>query len=384
MAIKETCFVSIFDMNNFTITGTSGKARAGVLETAHGTVETPIFMPVGTLGSVKSLSPEDLTACGAEIILGNTYHLYLRPGCEIIDRFSGLHGFMNWEKPILTDSGGFQIFSLAKLSKITEEGYAFQSHIDGSRHLLTPEKAVEIQRCLGSDIMMCLDRCISYPADKKEAEDAHLLTSRWADRCKKAWRKKGELNGLLFGIIQGGMFKELRTASAEALVGIDFPGYAVGGLSVGEPKDIMLDIAGHTLPLLPEDKPRYVMGVGTPEDLVELVALGADMFDCVMPTRNARNGQLFTGFGTVNICNSKYRTDTAPLEDGCGCYTCRNYSAAYLRHLYTSKELLAYRLNTIHNVHFYMSLVNQLRRAIKDNTFDDFKQEFYRKRMETP
>jgi queuine tRNA-ribosyltransferase len=371
-------------MNDFKIVGKSGNSRAGILETAHGTVETPIFMPVGTLGSVKSMSPEDLTACGAEIILGNTYHLYLRPGCEVIDRFSGLHGFMNWEKPILTDSGGFQIFSLARLSKITEEGYAFQSHIDGSRHLLTPEKAVEIQRRLGSDIMMCLDQCIPYPADKKEAKEAHLLTTRWAGRCKKAWQKKGALNGLLFGIVQGGMFKDIRTASAEALVEIDFPGYAVGGLSVGEPKDIMLDIAGHTLPLLPEDKPRYVMGVGTPEDLVELVALGADMFDCVMPTRNARNGQLFTGFGTVNLCNAKYRTDTAPPEDGCGCYTCRNYSAAYLRHLYTSKELLAYRLNTIHNIHFYMTLVKQLRAAIKDDTFNDFKQEFYRKRMEKP
>jgi len=371
-------------MNNFTITGKSGNARAGVLETAHGIVETPIFMPVGTLGSVKSLSPEDLTECGAEIILSNTYHLYLRPGCKVIDRFSGLHRFMNWDKPILTDSGGFQIFSLAKLSKITEEGYAFQSHIDGSRHLLTPEKAVEIQNCLGSDILMCLDQCISYPAEKKEAEEALLLTTRWADRCKKAWQQKGECNGLLFGIIQGGMFKDLRKASAEALVELDFPGYAVGGLSVGEPKDIMLDIAGQTLPLLPENKPRYVMGVGTPEDLVDLVALGADMFDCVMPTRNARNGQLFTGFGTVNICNAKYRTDTAPIEESCNCYTCRNYSAAYLRHLYTTKELLAYRLNTIHNIHFYMRLVKKMRAAVENNSFNAFKQEFYKKRMEKP
>jgi queuine tRNA-ribosyltransferase len=369
-------------MTNFTITEKSENARAGVLETAHGIIETPIFMPVGTLGSVKSLSPEDLIECGAEIILGNTYHLYLRPGCEVVDRFSGLHRFMNWDKPILTDSGGFQIFSLAKLSKITEEGYSFQSHIDGSRHLLTPEKAVKIQNCLGSDILMCLDQCISYPAGKKEAEEALLLTTRWADRCKKAWQQEEECNGLLFGIIQGGMFTDLRKASAEALIEIDFPGYAVGGLSVGEPKDIMLDIAEQTLPLLPEKKPRYVMGVGTPEDLVELVARGADMFDCVMPTRNARNGQLFTGFGTVNICNAKYRTDTAPIEEGCGCYTCRNYSAAYLRHLYASKELLAYRLNTIHNIHFYMHLVKKMRVAIQTNSFKAFKQEFYRQRME--
>jgi len=358
------------------------RARAGVLETAHGIVETPIFMPVGTLGSVKSLSPEDLISCGAQIILGNTYHLYLRPGCEVIDLFSGLHGFMKWDKPILTDSGGFQVFSLAKLSKITEEGYAFQSHIDGSKHLLTPEKAVEIQCCLGSDIMMCLDQCIQYPAGKKETEEALLLTTRWAKRSKQAWKQAEGNDKLLFGIIQGGMFKDLRKASTDALVEIDFPGYAIGGLSVGEPKDIMLDIAEYTLPLLPDDKPKYVMGVGTPEDLVELVSLGADMFDCVMPTRNARNGQLFTSFGTVNICNSRYRSDTGPIEKGCECYTCRNYSAAYLRHLYTSKELLAYRLNTIHNIHFYMHLAKKMRAAIQNSAFNDFKQEFYRKRMD--
>lgn len=370
-------------MSNFRVVQKTknSRARAGVLRTAHGDIETPIFMPVGTLGSVKSLSPEDLAACGAEIILGNTYHLYLRPGCDVIDRFGGLHGFMNWNGPILTDSGGFQVFSLARLSKITEEGYAFQSHIDGSAHLLTPERAVDIQCCLGSDIMMCLDQCLRYSSEKKEAEAALHLTTRWADRCRQAWERSNCGESLLFGIVQGGMHKDLRKASADALADIGFSGYAVGGLSVGEPKEIMLDVAGHTLPLLPDDKPKYVMGVGTPEDIVELVSLGADMFDCVMPTRNARNGQLFTRFGTVNICNARYRTDTQPVETDCECYTCRNFSAAYLRHLYTSKELLAYRLNTIHNIHFYMRLVKKMRAAILDNAFDEFKQEFYRERI---
>jgi len=369
-------------MFHFTITAKSitTQARAGIIETRHGRIETPVFMPVGTLATVKSLTPEELADCGAQVILGNTYHLYLRPGCDVIEKFSGLHGFMNWNRPILTDSGGFQVFSLAKLSTIAEQGYSFQSHIDGSSHMLTPEKAVEIQICLNSDIMMCLDQCIAYPAEKEEAEKALELTARWAGRCKQAWMKTNRENAL-FGIVQGGMFKNLRQLSTEGIIELDFPGYAIGGLSVGEPKDLMLEITDITLPLLPYEAPRYIMGVGTPEDLVELVSLGADMFDCVMPTRNARNGQLFTSHGTVNICNARFRTETEPVDPNCGCYTCRNYSSAYLRHLFMARELLAYRLNTIHNVHYYLSLAEAMRQAIKNDTFHEFKKEFYRKRL---
>ncbi len=355
-------------------------ARTGVIQTPHGRIETPVFMPVGTLATVKSLTPEDLADCGAQIILGNTYHLYLRPGCDVIEKFSGLHKFMNWNRPILTDSGGFQVFSLAGLSRITEQGYSFQSHIDGSAHMLTPEKAVEIQTCLNSDIMMCLDQCIAYPAEKEEAEKALELTARWAGRCKQTWMKTNQDNAL-FGIIQGGMFKKLRERSTESIAELDLPGYAIGGLSVGEPKNLMLEMADFTLPLLPYEAPRYIMGVGTPEDLVELVSLGADMFDCVMPTRNARNGQLFTSQGAVNISNARYRTETGPADPNCGCYTCRNYSSAYLRHLYMTRELLAYRLNTIHNIHYYLSLAEEMRQAIQHDTFHEFKKDFYRKRL---
>lgn len=353
------------------------RARAGLFQTMHGTVKTPVFMPVGTLGTVKSISPDELYDCGAQIILGNTYHLYLRPGCEVINCFSGLHRFMNWERPILTDSGGFQVFSLARLSKITEKGVTFQSHIDGSRHLLTPEKAVEIQICLGSDIIMCLDQCIKYPSDRGDAKKALELTTRWAKRCKMAWEEKTEKENALFGIVQGGMFKDLRGVSSDALMEVGFSGYAVGGLSVGEPKDIMLEIGDLTLEILPNSKPKYVMGVGRPEDLVELVALGADMFDCVLPTRNARNGQMFTKYGTINICNSRFKHDKDPIEPGCTCYTCRNYSRAYLRHLFMAKELLAYRLNTIHNIHYYISLVDRMRTAICEGKFESFKRDFY-------
>jgi queuine tRNA-ribosyltransferase len=364
-------------MLNFKVVAESedSGARAGVLDTRHGRIETPIFMPVGTLGSVKSVSPEELLACGVQILLGNTYHLYLRPGCDVIEQFSGLHGFMHWDKPILTDSGGFQVFSLAKLSKISEAGYAFQSHIDGSSHLLTPEKAVEIQACLNSDIMMCLDQCIAYPADRDEARAALELTTRWAKRCRQAWAKTSMENGL-FGIVQGGMFEDLRKRSAQSLGDMDFPGYAVGGLSVGEPKALMYDMAEATLALLPKGKPRYVMGVGTPADLVTLVAQGADMFDCVMPTRNARNGQLFTRRGTLNISNAAHRSDSGPVDAECTCYTCTHYSRAYLRHLYMAKELLAYRLNTLHNIHFYMALVRDMRRAICQGTFKQFSKDF--------
>ena len=359
---------------------TENRARTGRLETARGVIETPIFMPVGTLGTVKSLSPEELTGCGAQIILGNTYHLYLRPGCEVIDRFKGLHRFMHWEGPILTDSGGFQVFSLARLSKITEEGYTFQSHVDGTRHTLTPENSMDVQLHLDSDIMMCLDQCIQYPASRDEAATALELTARWAKRCQEFWAENRRPQNNLFGIVQGGMYPDLRERSAAQLAALDFPGYAIGGLSVGEPIDLMREMAGFTLPLLPDEKPKYIMGVGTPEDLVELAALGADMFDCVMPTRNARNGQLFTGLGKLNIANARFREDTAPIEDGCTCYTCQHYSRAYLRHLYKTRELLAYRLNTIHNIHYYLNLMADVRAAIEANAFTKFRKEFYLKR----
>jgi queuine tRNA-ribosyltransferase len=356
---------------------TESRARAGMIQTAHGAVETPIFMPVGTLGSVKSVSPEELAAAGAQIILGNTYHLYLRPGCDVISKFEGLHGFMNWHKPILTDSGGFQVFSLAKLAKISQDGVTFQSHIDGSKQLLSPEKVIDLQTCLGADIMMCLDQCIEYPATREQCRSALETTTHWAQRCRQAWQTAQNGSHALFGIVQGGMFPDLRQRSAEELVQIDFSGYAVGGLSVGEPVELMMEMAEFTLPILPQTRPRYIMGVGTPENLIELVALGADMFDCVLPTRNARNGQMFTQNGTINISNSRYKDDTEPLDSGCPCYTCRNYSRAYLRHLYLARELLAYRLNTIHNIHYFISFIKQMRTAILADSFESFRKEFY-------
>lgn len=354
------------------------RARTGELVTAHGTIQTPIFMPVGTRGTVRTMTPEELRDAGTQIILGNTYHLYLKPGCEVIESFSGLHRFMNWDGPILTDSGGFQIFSLAKLAKITDQGVSFQSHIDGSRHMLTPEKVIEIQRCIGSDISMCLDYCLAYPANWEEAQKKLDLTMAWAKRCKDAWRTTGKTG--LFGIAQGGFFKDLRKRSVDELVDLDFNGYAVGGLSVGEPKDLMHEMADFTLEQIPDIYPKYVMGVGKPEDLVEMVTFGADMFDCVLPTRNARNGNLITSFGAINICNSRFRHDTRPIDQECGCYTCLSYSRAYLRHLYMAKELLAYRLNTIHNIHYYLNLMEQIRTAICNNEFVRFKQRFYAKR----
>ncbi len=353
-------------------------ARAGIMETDHGTIETPIFMPVGTQATVKAMTPEELNQAGAQIILGNTYHLYLRPGTKVVDLFGGLHDFMHWQGPILTDSGGFQVFSLAGLSQLSEQGYAFQSHLDGgARHLLTPEKSIDVQLSLNSDIMMCLDQCIAYPADYDDAAAALALTTRWARRCKAHWQESGRGKNSLFGIVQGGMYADLRRRSAAEIIETGFPGYAVGGLSVGEPKALMVEMAAHTLPLLPEDCPRYVMGVGTPADLVELTALGADMFDCVMPTRNARNGQLFTRRGAINITNAVHRDATGPIEAGCTCYTCSHYSRAYLRHLYQAREILAYRLNTIHNVHFYLSLVKKMRAAIMGGTFERFRRDFH-------
>ena len=352
-------------------------ARLGRIHTPHGSVETPVFMPVGTQATVKSLAPEELIELGVQIVLGNTYHLYLRPGHEVISKLGGLHRFMHWDGPILTDSGGYQVFSLAKLRKISDEGVVFQSHLDGSTHLLTPEKAIEIQEALGSDIIMCLDECTPYPATWEYAKKSLDLSVNWAIRCKEYHRAT---RGALFGIVQGGMFEDLRAKGVRALTDIGFDGYALGGLSVGEPKETLLEVAGFTLPLLPDRLPRYVMGVGTPEDLVELVCLGADMFDCVIPTRNARNGQLFVRTGTLNICNARFREDERPVEANCRCYTCAHYSRAYLRHLFMAKEILAYRLNTIHNIHYFMTLMRGLRKAIKEGTLLAFKNEFYAKR----
>ncbi|MDY6954471.1 MAG: tRNA guanosine(34) transglycosylase Tgt [Thermodesulfobacteriota bacterium] len=350
------------------------RARLGRVRTLHGTVETPAFMPVGTQATVKSLTPEELSHLGVQIVLANTYHLYLRPGHPVVSKLGGLHRFMHWDGPILTDSGGYQVFSLSRLRQIAEEGVTFQSHLDGSKHLLTPEKAVEIQEALGSDIMMCLDECTPYPATHDEAEKSLALSTGWARRCKVS---RDTDRAALFGIVQGGMFQDLRTKAVEALTDIGFDGYALGGLSVGEAKEVMWEVAAFSLPLLPEALPRYVMGVGTPEDLVELVSLGADMFDCVVPTRNARNGQLFVRSGTVNISNARYRDDEGPVEPGCSCYTCRHYTRAYLRHLFLARELLAYRLNTIHNIHYFMCLMKEMREAIRESRFDGFKKAFF-------
>ncbi len=353
------------------------RARTGVFYTRHGPIETPCFMPVGTQGSVKSLTPGELLEMGAQIILGNTYHLYLRPGHELIKELGGLHRFMNWHRPILTDSGGFQVYSLASFRKIEEEGAIFRSHIDGSLHRLTPELAIEVQEALGSDIMMVLDTCIPYPSTPKDTEEATALTTRWAKRCLKAWRKK-EL--LLFAIVQGGMSKGLRRRHTEELLELEFSGYALGGLSVGEPKELLFEMIEASRPLIPSEFPCYAMGIGTPEDLVECVHLGIDMFDCVMPTRNARNGMLFTSFGHIVIKNARYKEDQGPVDPDCNCYTCRNYSRAYLRHLFMARELLAYRLNTIHNLHYYLKLMEEMRTAIKNGSFLEFKKDFYAKR----
>ena len=349
-------------------------ARRGEVATKHGMVQTPVFMPVGTQASVKAVTVENLVDIGAQIILGNTYHLFIRPGHALIERFGGLHGFMNWDRPILTDSGGFQIFSLKELATITEEGATFRSHLDGSKKFLSPEDAVKVQESLGSDIMMCLDTCIPYPADRSQTVESTALTGRWARRCREAHRKKEQL---LFGITQGGMYPELRKESAETLIEIGFDGYAIGGLSVGESKQQMHDMTEATVAHLPDEQPVYLMGVGTPEDLVEGVWRGVDMFDCVMPTRNARNGTLFTSSGKVVIKNSRHREDQAPVDKRCGCYTCRNYSRAYLRHLFVSREILAYHLNTIHNLYYYLNLMQEIREAIEKDSFASFRNDFY-------
>ncbi|MEN6317362.1 MAG: tRNA guanosine(34) transglycosylase Tgt [Syntrophaceae bacterium] len=354
-------------------------ARLGKISTPHGDVNTPVFMPVATQGSVKSLIPETVRDLGAEMILTNTYHLYLRPGHGIIQELGGIHRFMNWNAPILTDSGGFQIYSLGELRKITDDGAIFQSHIDGSKHFISPEVAIEIQEALGSDIMMCLDECTPYPVKFEEAEKSLELTINWAKRCKNS--KKND-HQALFGIIQGGVFPELRKRAVEHICAtIGFDGYALGGLSVGEPKEDMLSIVGLTAPLLPEDKPRYLMGVGTPEDIVACVGFGIDMFDCVIPTRCARNGLLFTNHEKVVIKHARYRDDNSPIDRTCDCYTCRNYSRAYLRHLYMAKEIIAMTLNTIHNIRYFMHLMEQIRAAIQSDCYGEFQNDFLRYRQ---
>lgn len=353
-------------------------ARACALGTAHGVVETPAFMPVGTQASVKALSQEDLAAIGAGMILANAYHLYLRPGTEVVEAAGGLHRFMTWEGPILTDSGGFQVFSLAPMRKITEDGVAFQSHIDGSRHFLTPEGATEVQLALGSDVLMCFDECTGYPATHEAAGTSMRRTMAWAARCKRRWtaRSAAQAGQALFGIVQGSVYEDLRRESAQALAAIGFPGYAIGGVSVGETKEEMRQAAGWAAEELPQTAPRYLMGVGDPEDMLDAIALGVDMFDCVMPTRNARNGSLFTTRGKVNIKNQRYRQDFGPLDEACGCPVCRRYSRAYLSHLFRAGEITALRLNTLHNLWFMLELAAAARRAIYAQRFTAFRQTF--------
>ncbi len=356
-------------------------ARLGSLTTTHGTIDTPIFMPVGTQATVKAMTPEELVEVGSQIILANTYHLYLRPGHELIERLGGLHRFMHWDRPILTDSGGFQVFSLGELRKISEEGVKFRSHIDGSSHFISPEVSIAIQEALGSDIAMCFDECPPYPAEYSYVAKSLELTTRWARRCKDAHSRPDQA---LFGIVQGGMHPELRRESARQLTDIGFDGYALGGLSVGEEKPVMYQMMEACSDILPEDRPRYIMGIGAPEDLVEGMYHGFDMFDCVMPTRNARNGALFTVFGRINIKAAIFAEDSGPVDPECDCYVCRNYSRAYLRHLYRSQEILASRLNSWHNLHFYLNLMQQARAAIAAGSFVGFRKAFYAKRGEQP
>jgi queuine tRNA-ribosyltransferase len=359
----------------FELLGTSGMARRGRLQLNHGVVETPIFMPVGTYGTVKAMAPNELLEIGAQIVLGNTFHLWLRPGMEVIRAHKGLHGFMHWDKPILTDSGGFQVFSLGELRKITEEGVKFSSPIDGAKLFMRPEDSMQIQHDLNSDIAMIFDECTPYPASYDEAAKSMRLSLRWAQRSRAEFDRLENPNAL-FGIVQGGMYEDLRDESAAALDAIGFHGMAIGGLSVGEPKEDMARILAHTAPRLPTHKPRYLMGVGTPEDLVFAVGHGIDMFDCVMPTRNARNGHLFTRYGDVKIKNARWRSDTRPLDESCTCYCCSNFSRAYLHHLHRAGEILGARLNTIHNLHYYLALMREIRAAIDADDYAGFNRRF--------
>ena len=371
----------------FSISATDGNARCGSLKFARGNVDTPAFMPVGTYGTVKAMTPEELRDVGAQIILGNTFHLMLRPGMEVIQKHQGLHNFMHWQGPILTDSGGFQVFSLAAMRKLSEEGVAFQSPVDGAKVFLSPESAIEIQQQLDSDVIMVLDECTAYPATRQQAQDSLQLSMRWAARCKHKHdatttgfytdsNAKSE-KGALFGIVQGGMYEDLRKQSAEELLELDFDGYAIGGLSVGEAKEEREKVLSATLPLLPENHPRYLMGVGKPEDIVAAVQQGIDMFDCVIPTRNARTGFLYTRYGLLRIRNSRYIDDMRPIDESCSCYTCQNYTRAYLRHLDKCNEILGVRLHTIHNLHYYQTLMQELRRAISAGNLSEYIHEFY-------
>ncbi|MGD8983928.1 MAG: tRNA guanosine(34) transglycosylase Tgt [Desulfobacteraceae bacterium] len=353
----------------------TSKARLTEIKTPHGQFETPVFMPVGTQGSVKAVSSEDMEEMGIKIILANTYHLYLRPGHRIVEKLGGLHRFMNWDGPILTDSGGFQVYSLSKLRTISEEGVTFQSHLDGSPHFIGPKEAMVIQQALGADIIMSFDECAPYPADYEYVRNSVRLTSLWARQCIA--HKEGNHQGL-FGIVQGGMYPDLRELSAAELTQMNFDGYALGGLSVGENGDIRQRVIQETVEFLPADKPVYLMGVGKPEDIIEAVALGVDMFDCVLPTRNARNGTLFTSHGQLVIKNARYADDDGPVDGNCGCYVCSHYSRAYLRHLFMAKELLVYRLNTIHNLYYYNRLMDDIRRAIQEGKWDEYRQSFYK------
>ncbi len=356
----------------------TSKARAGIIHTSHGDILTPVFMPVGTQGTIKAVEHRELIEIGAQIILGNTYHLYLRPGTEILEKFGGLHKFMNWQKAILTDSGGFQIYSLAELRKIQEEGVEFKSHIDGSMHFFSPEKVIDIQRSIGSDIMMVLDECVGYPAQYEYVKKSVELTSRWAKRCFYHFKSTSpiyEHNQFLFGIVQGSVFKDLRKISAEDLTQIDFDGFAIGGLAVGESTEEMYEITDFTTDLLPVNKPRYLMGVGRPENLLEAIERGVDMFDCVMPTRNGRNAYLFTSKGILSIKNSQFKEDDSPIDDECDCYTCKNFSRAYLRHLFVAREILALQLASIHNLRFYLNLMSEARKMILENRFSEWKKE---------
>lgn len=364
------------------------KARLGILTTTHGTIDSPFFMPVGTNASVKTLSCEDLIEIGAQIVLSNTYHLFIRPGMEVMEKAGGLHKFMNWQGPILTDSGGYQVFSLAKLRKVRDEGVEFQSHVDGKAHFFSPEDMISIQKTLGSDIMMPLDECVSYPCKRKEAEVACRRTTLWARRAKDFFLKKNVVGDeclpvdrqghspLLFGIVQGSMFKDLRRRSAEELIEIGFDGFAIGGLSVGEPEDVMFDVLQATLEHLPKESPRYLMGLGMPDQMVKAVGLGIDMFDTCIPTRYGRNGTAFTKYGKVNIDNSQYICDQKPLDEACDCFVCQKYTRSYIRHLVNTHEILGLRLLSYHNVHFYIELMRQIRRAIAENRFADYQKQF--------
>ena len=361
----------------------NSKARTGVLKTAHGEIRTPVFMPVGTQATVKTISNQELLDAGAQIVLSNTYHLFLRPGERVIAEAGGIHRFMSWPKPVLTDSGGFQIFSLAKFSKVKNGGVEFKSHIDGTTHFLTPERVVQIQAALGSDILMPLDECLKYPSERSEAEKSMAITHDWAAKSKKEWETRGRKSEQghgthLFGIIQGGTYADLRRQSAQCLVDMDFAGYSIGGLSVGEPNPLMYEMLSVTLPLIPEDKPRYLMGVGLPMDLFEAVSQGVDMFDCVVPTRNGRNATVFTKTGRLLLRGASYIRDFTPIEEGCPCYGCRTYTRAYIRHLFNTEEYLAGRLASLHNLTFFIQLLDSMRQAIERNEFTEFRRDFER------